>query len=98
MKWCPRAYGRPQPPPLPAGVRVVDPAIQPFSEKPKGIRYAQDDPFPILQNQQSFRQVSRIDRHVRTQAERVELIHPGVVTRLDASRIRYAFELRQGLS
>src|SRR5688572_17062044 len=98
MKRCSRAHGRPQPPALPTGVRVVDPAIQPFREKPKRIRHAKDDPFAILQDQQSFRQVSRIYWHVRTQTERVELIDPRLVARLHASLIRYALELREGLS
>src|SRR5687767_16026159 len=98
MEGCSRAHGRPQPPPLPAGVRVVDPAIQPFREKPERIWHAQDDPSAILQNQQSLRQVSGIDRHVRTQTERVELIDPRVVARLHAPRIRYTLELREGLS
>src|SRR5207248_3014958 len=55
------------------------------------------DNLPLMQHEQPFRPVARIDRHVGAQAEHAELIDPGVIAGFGAPRRGHALELRQGL-
>ena len=64
MEWRSGAYRCPDPFALPAGLRIVNPAIHPFGVEPRRIRNAEDHPFPILEGQQSFGRVARVDRRV----------------------------------
>ena len=91
----PAAKGGEQPPALPATVRIVDPTVHPLGVETHGIRYAHHHPLTVPEGQQSFRQVAGVDRHIGTQAQRVELVHPGIVAPLGATGIIHAFELRQ---
>jgi len=52
VKRCSGSVGRPQPLALPAGFRIVDPAVQPFGEEAARIGHANDDELPIRQGQQ----------------------------------------------
>src|SRR5688500_15074615 len=49
-----RAHGCPQPPALPPGLRIVDPAIQPLRVEPGRVRDAKYDPLAVLQHEQTF--------------------------------------------
>src|SRR5688572_11099295 len=50
-----------------------------------------------MENKESLGLVAGIDRNVSTEAERVELIHPGVVAAFAAARARHVAQLRERL-
>src|SRR5687768_4073868 len=91
------ADGGPETAPLPAGLRVVDPAVQPLGVEPQRVGDAQDDPLSVLEDQEPLGLVPGVDRDVLAKAERVELVHPGVVAPLAAPRGGDVAELREGL-
>src|SRR4051812_43908661 len=80
----PIAVGRPQAAPLPAAVRIVDAAVEPFRVEPERIRHAQHDHPTIRIRNQSVVQVAGGQRHVAPESEGVVLIDPRVVARLGA--------------
>src|SRR5688500_15461584 len=59
-----RADSGPEATPLPAGVRVVDAPVQPLRVEPHRIRDAEDDPLPILENEEPLGLVPGVDREV----------------------------------
>ena len=69
----PGTVGRPETLSLPAGVGVINPAVHPLGVEPERIGNPENDPFPILQGEQPFRPVARVDGYVFTQAQRVKL-------------------------
>src|SRR5919106_1557740 len=80
----PGADGGPETAPLPARLRVVDAAVQPLGIEPHRVGDAQNDPLPVLEDEEPLGLVTRVNRDVRAEAERVELVHPGVVAPLAA--------------
>src|ERR1700722_16942708 len=92
----PVAIGGPQAAALPAGIGIVDAAIEALGEEAHGIGDAQLDEFSVQENVERIRIVSGGDRHVLAQAERVVLIDPGVIARFGAAGfgLADAFELR----
>src|SRR5437762_5125471 len=91
-----RRDGRPQTAAFPALLRIVDAAVEPLRVIAERIRHAQDDELAIDEREQPFVEVAGRDGHVLPQPERVELVDPGVVARLDAALIEHALELRPG--
>src|SRR5262249_35501059 len=81
---CAIAAGRPEPPALPACVRVVDATVEPLGVEPQRVGDAQHDHLAVLQRDQSIVEVARRHRHVLAEAERVVLVYPAVVARLRA--------------
>src|SRR6266536_3201510 len=90
----PGGIGRPQRLALPAGIGVVDAPIHPLGEIADRVGHAQHDELAIHQRQQRVIHVAGGDRHVLTQTERVELIDPGVIARLDAAGFLDVSKLR----
>src|SRR6185437_3725406 len=91
----PRGIGRPKTLPFPAGLRIVDPAIHPFREEPKGVGHAENDELSIYQRQQCVFSISRRNRHIGAKPKCIELVHPIVITRLSATGISYTLKLRR---
>src|SRR5437667_1959870 len=90
------AVGRPQSLALPASIRIVDAPIHPLRVEAHGIRDAKGDELPVHEGQQRLVGVTGGDGHVRTQAERIVLIDPGVIGGLGAAGIRHRLELWPG--
>src|SRR5438034_5292 len=80
----PVAAGRPQPPALPAGVRVVDASVEPLGVEAQRVGDAQHDHLAVLERDQAVVEVAGRHRHVLAEPERVVLVDPGVVARLGA--------------
>src|SRR5438045_1323851 len=91
-----RRDGRPEAAALPAFLRIVDAAVEPLRVVAERIRHAQHDEFAVDQREQAFVHVAGGDRHVGSEPESVELVDPGVVARLDASRVGEVAELGPG--
>src|SRR5262249_9952888 len=92
------AIGRPQSPPLPAGIGVVDASVEAFGEEAHRIRHAELDELAVHEHVQRIRIVTGGDRNILAQPERVVLIDPGVVARLGTAGFGRADigELRPG--
>src|SRR5262249_24208157 len=73
---APRA---PQPTALPAGIGVVDAAIETLGKEAKRIRDAQHDHLAVLEGRKSVIEVGGRDRNIFAQAHRVVVIDPGVI-------------------
>src|SRR2546428_3898890 len=80
----PVAAGRPEPPALPAGVRVVDAPIEPLGVEAQRVRDAQQDHLAVLERDQAVVEIGGRHRHVGPEPEGVVLVDPGVVARLGA--------------
>src|SRR6516162_637434 len=78
------AVRAPQPAALPAGVRVIDSAVQALGKEAQRIGDAQHDHLPILERGEAVIEVGRRDRDVLAKPHRVVVVHPGVVARLGA--------------
>src|SRR2546429_1656582 len=91
-----RGVGREQALALPARVRIVDASVHPLGVEAHRIGDAQIDERAVHEGEQGLVGVAGGDRHVLAQPERVELIHPGVVTRLGAPGVGHVRELRPG--
>src|SRR5262249_1314948 len=96
VEWCPVAIRAPQPAPLPAGIGIVDPAVEALGEEAHGVRHAQLDELAIHEHVQRIGVVAGRDRHVLAEAERVVLVHERIVARLGTAgfRLAYAVKLR----
>src|SRR5262245_59220738 len=81
---------------LPAGVRVVDASIESFGIEAQGIWNAQKDHLAVLQRHETVVEVGGGNRNVLAKTNRVVLIDPGLVARLDASVLE-AFKARSGI-
>ena len=73
------ARARPQGAPLPAGVRIVDAAFEPFGEEPHRIGYAQFNKLAVDQRVQRVRLVAGFERHIGAKAQNVVLVDPDVI-------------------
>src|SRR6478752_2740109 len=94
------AIGAPESAALPACIGIVNAPVEPFGIETQGIRDAQHDHLAVLQGHEAVIEVGRGDRNVLAEPNRVVLIDPGVVARLDAlvlealkSRARISVEL-----
>src|SRR5215212_3352877 len=81
---CAIAARAPQPTALPAGVRIIDPAIHALGEKAERVRDAHHHHLSVLESDETVIEVCGRDRNVFTKAHRVVVIYPGVVARLSA--------------
>ena len=81
---------------LPPGVRIVDAPVHAARIEAERVGDAQDDELPGVRQEGEQRVGSRAggDRHVRTQAERVELVDPVVVVEVGAAVGGDALHLR----
>src|SRR5260370_12231666 len=73
-RWVSR--GHPEATAFPAGLRVVDAAVDPLGEKAHRIGDAQFDDLPANEGMQRIRLVAGSDRHVRSEPEDVLLFDP----------------------
>src|SRR5262245_12212777 len=94
------AIGTPESAALPTCIWIVNAPIEPFGIETHRIRNAQHDHFAVLQRHEAIIEIGRGDRNVLAEPNRVVLIDPGVVARLDAlvlealkSRARISVEL-----
>ena len=78
------AIGAPESAALPAGIRIVDAAVEAFGVEAHRVRNTQHDHLAVLQGDEAVVEVGRGDRNVLAEPNRVVLIDPGVVARLDA--------------
>src|SRR5712671_6807528 len=91
--WRPIAAGGPQSAALPAGVGIVDAAVESLGVEAHRIRHAQRHHLAVLERDQAIVEVSGGHRNIVAKPERVVLIDPAVVARLGAV-IADAFEAR----
>ena len=75
---------RPQAAALPAGVRIVDAAIEALGIEAHRVGDAQHDHLAVLERDKAVVEVGGGHRNVLAEPERVVLIDPGVVARLGA--------------
>src|SRR4030095_13899801 len=94
LEGCSRGVGGPEALAFPARIRVVDTTVHPLCVEAHGVGDAKDDELSVHEGEQPLVGVSGADRHVAAQAERVELIDPGVVACLGAAGIRHVRKLR----
>src|SRR5499425_26836 len=87
------AARRPQPASLPAGIGIVDAAVESLGVEAERIRHPQRDHLAVLERDQAVHEVGRRHRHVLAEPERVVLVDPAVVARLGAV-LADAFEAR----
>src|SRR5688572_28224379 len=92
-----RADRRPETAPLPAGLRVVDAAVQPLCVEAHRIGHTENNPPSVPENEEPLGLIPGVERHVLSEPERVELGLPGVVAPLPAPRTRDVAELREWL-
>src|SRR5215472_11184337 len=78
------AVRTPQSAALPAGVRVVDSAVQALGKETQRVRDTQHDHLPIHERGEAVIEVGRRDRDVLAKSHSIVLVHPGVVARLRA--------------
>src|SRR5207247_605348 len=90
------AAGGPQSTTFPAGIRVVDAAVESLCVKTQRVRNAKDDHLSILHCDQAIVLIARGHGDVFTQPECVVLVDPRVVTRFGAVRTD-AFKSRSGI-
>ena len=90
------ALRRPQAPALPAGIGIVDAAVEALGVEAGRIRHLQRDHLAVLERDHAVVEVAGGDRHVVAEAQRVVLVDPGVIARLGAV-IAEAFEARTGI-
>src|SRR5579871_6611654 len=88
------AVRRPQGAALPAGVRVIDAAVDPLGEEAERIGDPHVDPLAVNERHQRLVGVAGGQRNIVAKAERVLLIDPGVVARLGAAGFGDVLELR----
>src|SRR5260370_28992878 len=91
------AYGRPEPLPFPAALRIVDPSVHPFGVKARRIGTPENDPLAVLEGEETVGRVPRADRHIPAKTEAIELIYPRVIAGPGTPPIRDTLELRQWL-
>ena len=86
----------PQAAALPTRIRIVDTPVETLGVEAHGIRNAHQDHLAILQRHEPVVEVGGGNRNVLSKADRVVLIDPGVIARLDAPVLE-AFKPRSGI-
>src|SRR5439155_24838591 len=94
MKHGASAQRGPQSFSLPAGVGIVDAAIDILTKKAQRVGNADDHELPVHQRGHRFAAIRHRERHVRPESQRVVAIDPDIVGVLRTSGIGYALELR----
>src|SRR5262249_25566672 len=90
------AVGAPQPATFPAGIRVVDAAVEALGVEAHRIRDADRHHLPVLERDEAVAQVRGRHRHVLAEPDRVVLVNPGGVARIEAGGL--ALEARAGIA
>src|SRR5438093_10411248 len=85
MKHCPGAGCGPKRPAFPAGVRIIDAAIDVFREKSARVWNTEGNELSVNQRVDGVAQITHRDRNISPKTKCVEPIDPGVVARLGAS-------------
>ena len=85
MEHSPCAGSGPQRLAFPAGVRIINAAIDVLREKSAWIRDTEGNELSVNQGINGIAQITHRDRNISTEAKCVESIDPGVVARLGAS-------------
>src|SRR5260221_8211915 len=91
-----RARHGPQALALPAGLRVVDAAVDQLAEEAARVGHMDVDDLAVDDRHQRLAAVHVEDRHVVAEAERVVAVHPYVVRVIRATGLRQPLELRPG--
>src|SRR5207244_5351718 len=91
--WNAIAARAPEPAALPAGIRIIDAAVETFGKKAQRIGHAQHDHLAVLEGDETVVEVGGGDRNILAEADRVVMIDPGVIARLGA-RVLEPFEAR----
>src|SRR5262245_42032511 len=86
MKWRTIARGGIEPPPLPAGIGIIDASIHALGVKSQRIRHPEIDEFSIDECEKRLIGVPCRDRHIRAEPQGVVLVNPGVVARFGRAR------------
>src|SRR2546428_13788520 len=94
VEWRPRGDGRVEALALPATVRIVYAAAQPFRVVAHGVRDGQRHELAVPQTQQSLGQVAGRQRHVLACAKRVEAIDEVIVRRIGAAVLHRSLVVR----
>src|SRR5215475_2791571 len=76
---------------LPAAIRSVDAAIDPFGIETHRIRNPERQELTVNQRKQSFGFISRCHWNILTDAEHVEAVDEVVISRVRARRVHSAF-------
>src|ERR1700730_13182519 len=74
----------PQPPALPARVRIINASVESLSIEAHGIGHAEDDHLAVLERNQTVIEVAGGHRHILAKSEGVVLIDPGIIAGLGA--------------
>src|SRR5262245_2213679 len=90
------AVGAPQSTAFPSGVRIIDASVEACGVEAHGIRNAHQDHLAVFQRHEAVVEIGGGDRDVLAEANRVVLVYPGVVARLDALLLE-AFKTRAGI-
>jgi len=77
--------GAPEAAAFPTGVRIVDASVETFGVEPHWIWNAQHDHLAVFQRHKAIVEVGGGNRDVLAEPERIVLIDPGIIARLDAS-------------
>src|SRR4051794_32790325 len=67
VKWRTGAHRTPEAAALPAAVRLVDASVHPLRVVPGRVWHSKDHPLPVLQDQEAFGFVTRVDWRVLAQ-------------------------------
>src|SRR5437879_465672 len=90
------ARGGPQGAAFPAGLRVVDAAVDVLREQARGIGQPEREELAVGERVDRVAQVAHRDRHVPAEAQDAEPVHPDVVARLGAAGRAHVAQLRPG--
>src|SRR5665213_1760414 len=78
------AAGGPQAAALPAGIGIVDAAVEALGVEAQRIGHPQHHHLAVLEREQTVIEIAGRDRHVIAEAEGVVLVDPGIIARLGA--------------
>ena len=81
VPWRAVAARRPQAAALPAGIRIVDAAIEALGVEAGRVRHLHDDHLAAGERDQAVIEIAGRDRDVVAEPERVVLVDPGVIAR-----------------
>src|SRR5258706_2796202 len=87
MEHGPLAIGGPQALALPAGIGIIDAAIDVFREEAHRIGHGDADELAVDQREDPAVEIAHGDGHVFAKAEGVELVDPGVIARLGTAGV-----------
>ena len=94
MEWRSRRDRRIEALPFPAGIRIVDAAVQALRVVAHRIGHAQRYELALRKHQQSLRQIAGRNRRILAGAKRVEAINKVVIRRVGAAVLHRSFVVR----